>query len=274
MKKLCQVLRISRSGFYARRARPKSQRCLQNEILIKRIREIHLMNKKAYGSPRIHATLRNEGSVCSINRIARLMRLSNIQAEPYRRYKYRSKFKVKLGIMQDLVQRRFDVALPNHTWASDITSVRTKSGCLHLAVVMDLYSRRIVGWAIKASMAEELSLDALQMALSERQPQEQLIHHSDRGSQYTSENFRLKLKTHGILPSMSSIGDCYDNAVVESFFKSLKSELDLLHHSHMDGDQTRSVLFEYIEIFYNRKRLHSTLGYLSPDQYETINRVH
>lgn len=274
MKKLCQVLRISRSGFYARKTRPKSQRALQNEILIKRIREIHLRNKKAYGSPRIHATLRSEGSGCSINRIARLMRLSGIQAEPYRRYKHKSKFKVRLGVMQDLVQRQFDVEAPNRVWASDITSMRTKSGRLYLAVVMDLYSRCIVGWAIKASMAEELPLDALQMALSERQPQEKLIHHSDRGSQYTSESFRLKLKTHGILPSMSRVGDCYDNAVVESFFKSLKSELNLHHHSHMDGNQTRSVLFEYIEIFYNRKRLHSTLGYLSPEQYETINRVH
>ena len=266
MKILCRALKVSRSGFYAWQHRIKSTRAKENEHLLERIKTTYNNSRGTYGSPRIHAQLRREGLCLSRKRVARLMKLHGIVAKTYRRKK-KSCFSSMPMDIENLVNRQFKVPQPNRIWASDITYIATRSGWLYLAVVMDLYSRRIVGWTMSGHLGECLAHDALDMALLLRHPPKNLIHHSDRGGQYTGESFRQKLRENSLRLSMNPKGSCYDNAVVESFFKSLKSELgkDLIGK---DVQQTRSILFEYIEIFYNRQRLHSTLNYRSPAEFE------
>lgn len=264
---MCRVLEVSRSGFYAWKTRGQSQRLQGNEALVKRIRDIYRENRKVYGYPRIHQTLMMQGLRLGRKRVARLMRENGIVAEPHRRMRWKSVYKTAVAA-ENLVQRKFCVAEPNRIWAADITEFWTGSGGVHLAVVMDLYSRRIVGWAMHGRMTERLVLNALEMAVLSRRPKGSLVHHSDQGTQYKSHLFQAKLKENNIQLSMSRKGNCWDNAVVESFFKTLKTELqnDAYFASR---EEARSQLFEYIEVFYNRKRLHSTLGYLSPAQYES-----
>lgn len=235
--------------------------------LTERIRSIYTENRKVYGCPRIHAALISQGVRVGRKRVARLMRVSGIVAEPHRRMHWKRAFKTAKGA-DNMVQRRFNVPEPNRVWAADMTAFWTGSGWVHLAIVMDLFSRRIVGWAMHGQMTERLVLDALNMAVLSRRPAGSLIHHSDQGSQYQSHLFRSKLKEYGIQISMSRRGNCWDNAVVESFFKTAKAELqnDARFSSR---EVARSELFEYIEVFYNRKRMHSTLGYLSPAQFES-----
>jgi len=264
---MCRVLEVSRSGFYAWKNRRQSRRLAEDAMLVERIRAIYTQNRRVYGYPRIHVALSLQGLRLGRNRVARLMRINGIVAEPHRRMRWGRIYKTAVAA-DNLVQRQFCVAQPNRIWAADMTSFWTGSGWVHLAVVMDLYSRRIIGWAIHGRMTERLAMGALDMALISRRPQGTLIHHSDQGSQYQSHLFQAKLKENNIRLSMSRKGNCWDNAVVESFFKTLKTEMQN-DARFASREEARSQLFEYIEIFYNRKRLHSTLDYLSPAQYES-----
>lgn len=264
---MCEVLAVSRAGYYAWKTRGQSHRGQVDLALVGRIRDIYAENRKVYGCPRIHKTLTLQGLRLGRKRVARLMRANGIVAEPYRRMKWKRAFKTA-KTADNLVQRRFRVPEPNRVWAADMTAFWSGSGWVHLAVVMDLFSRRIVGWAMHGQMTERLVSDALEMAVLGRRPTSSLIHHSDQGSQYQSHLFQAKLKGYGIRLSMSRKGNCWDNAVVESFFKTLKTELQN-DARFVSREEARSQLFEYIEVFYNRKRMHSTLGYQSPAQYES-----
>ncbi len=238
MNLLCGALGVTRSGYYTWLNRKPSKRAKENQVILGVIREVYIEFRKAYGSPRIYAELKNRGFSWGLNRVAKLM-----------------------------VNQNFEVKKPNRIWASDITQFRIGSGWLYLAVVMDLYSRRIIGWSMKTTLREELAIDALEMAIQTREEKTPLIHHSDQGSQYSSRGFMAKLKEYGIKSSMNQRGSCYDNAVVESFFKTLKAEL--VRTVRFDRlEDTRMKLFEFIEVFYNRQRLHSTLGYKSPVEFE------
>jgi putative transposase len=264
---MCGVLGVSRSGFYAWTRRPSSARSQANEALLGEIVRLFVENRRVYGSPRIYNALKDAGLAVSRKRVGRLMRAHGIVAEPYRRMKWKRPFKTA-SAAENLVQRQFRVPEPNRVWAADMTAFWTGSGWVHLAIVMDLYSRRIVGWSIHGQMTERLVVDALEMAVVSRRPTGPLIHHSDQGSQYQSHLFQSKLQAYGIQISMSRRGDCWDNAVVESFFKTAKTEL-LNDGRFQSRDEARTELFDYIEVFYNRKRKHSTLGYQSPVQFES-----
>ena len=269
MKTMCRVLQVSKSGYYAWIGRPASQRAKTNARLVDEIKTVYAENRKAYGSPRIHVALQKKGILCGHNRVARLMRSNYIIAQRQFRRKRHQITSHGRNLAPNLVNRNFHVTKPDYVWAADITVLWSGSGWLYLAVVMDLYSRRIIGWAMQKRMTEDLAVNALKMAVDHRKPKGEIIHHSDQGSQYASDSFRRELKLNRITPSMSHKGDCYDNAVVESFFKSLKAEIPKEDRSKT-REETRSKLFEYIEVFYNRKRLHSTLGYQSPVEYERI----
>ncbi len=266
---MCRVLQVSKSGYYAWFGRPVSQRDQTNARLVDEIKTAYVENRKAYGSPRIYVALRKKGILCGHNRVARLMRSNFIIAQRQFRRKRHGVTAHGRNLTLNLVNRNFRVAKPNRVWASDITVLWSGSGWLYLAIVMDLYSRRIIGWAMQKRMTEDLTINALRMAIDQRRPKSNLIHHSDQGSQYASDAFSRELAHCQIIPSMSRKGNCYDNAVVESFFKSLKAEIPKEDRSKT-REQTRSRIFEYIEVFYNRKRLHSTLGYQSPVEYERI----
>lgn len=270
MSAMCKALKVSKSGYYAWTKRSTSRRFQANVRLVEDIKRVHIESGKRYGSPRIHAELIRQGIHCGHNRVARLMRLNHIVSQRQFHRKHRQATSHGRNQTSNHVNRNFHVTKPNHVWAADITVLWTGSGWLYLAVVMDLYSRKIIGWATQSRMTEDLVITALNTALGQRKPERGLIHHSDQGSQYASDSFRRTLQGHHIIPSMSRKGDCYDNAVVESFFKSLKVEL-CKETRFKTREEARSKIFEYIEIFYNRKRLHSTLGYLSPVEYETSN---
>lgn len=263
---MCETLAVSRSGYYAWKKRGQSKRAQADTALVVQIRCIYRESRKVYGYPRIHEALRVQGICVARKRVARLMRVNGIVAEPHRRMRWKSAFKTATAA-DNLVQRQFNVSEPNRVWAADMTAFWTGSGWVHLAIVMDLFSRRIIGWSMHGQMTERLVLDALEMAFLNRRPTGTVIHHSDQGSQYRSHLFLAKLKDYDIQISMSRKGNCWDNAVVESFFKTLKTELqnDARFGSR---EEAKAQLFEYIEVFYNRKRMHSTLGYLSPAQYE------
>ncbi len=272
MKALCQALQVSRSGYYAWLKRKPSQRARQNRQLLEKIQKAYEQSRKAYGSPRIYRVLRREGVICGRNRVARLMREMGVKAQ--RQYFYKRNTATNHGRLEsrNLVNQQFSVDKPNRVWASDITHFHTKAGWLYLAVVMDLYSRRIIGWSMKATMREDLVIDALEMAVQTRRCKGPEIHHSDQGSQYASKAFMEKLSGYQIDCSMSRKGNCYDNAVVESFFKTLKAELTHVNKLESKED-ARYKLFEYIEVFYNRERMHSTLAYQSPVEFERINNI-
>jgi transposase InsO family protein len=236
---------------------------------LEEIREVYTESRKSYGSPRVYAQLKKKGFGWGRHRIARLMKIAGIRALRQNYYKRHTLALTNHGRIEtpNLVNQNFAVRKPNRVWASDITQFRTGSGWLYLAVVMDLFSRRIIGWSMKTNLREELAIDALEMAIQTREEKTPLIHHSDQGSQYSSKGFLAKLGEHRIKSSMNKQGSCYDNAVVESFFKTLKAEL--IRTVRFDRiEDTRSKLFEFIEVFYNRKRLHSYLGYKSPVEFE------
>ena len=264
---MCRVLSVSRAGFYAWRRRDPSRRSRENACLTERIRAVHAASRKTYGSPRVYAELRESGVACGRHRVARLMRRAKIQAQRMIRYRRSSATAHGRDAAANLVNRRFAVPEPNRVWAGDMTYLWTGGGWLYLAVVIDLASRRVVGWAMSAQMTDQLTRDALSMALGRRRPRQGLVHHSDQGSQYGSAAFRHLLTENGVLGSMSRRGDCYDNAVVESFFKTLKIEM-VRESRFVDRAHARAAIFDYIEVFYNRRRRHSTLGYLSPEAFE------
>lgn len=266
---MCQVLQVSRSGFYRWRRRPLSCRSQIRKSLQEKIKVIHnTKHKDNYGSPRIHRELLSQGIPCSKNTVAKVMQAAGIQA------KFKKKFQVTTDsnhthpVAANVLNRQFDKSTePNQTWISDITYVWTNQGWLYLACVVDLYSRKVVGWSMSSQMTKELVLDALQMAIIRRCPKGSLLHHSDRGSQYCSEAYQRTLKVNGIQCSMSRKGDCWDNAVMESFFATLKKEL-VHRQKYETRASARHSIFEYIEVFYNRERLHSSLGYQSPEMFE------
>ena len=264
---LCRVLEVSASGYYAWRKEPESSREKEKVKLITHIKAIHEESKKTYGSPRVHAELCSRGIECGENRVARLMREEGIQAKHKKKYKATTDSNHQLPVYENKLNRSFNVAAPNMAWAADLTYIWTAEGWLYLAVVMDLFSRRVIGWSMQETMERKLVIDALTMALGQRKATGEIIHHSDRGSQYASKGYQEMLAQAGITCSMSRKGNCWDNAVVESFFSSLKREW-VQDRRYRTRVEARADIFHYIEIWYNRKRRHSTLGYLSPEEFE------
>lgn len=267
VKAMCRVLGVNRSGYYAWRNRPKSQRAQAKERLLVRIREEYQLSRKTYGSPRIHAALQREGVICSRKRVARLMRLDHIAARRARRRIPRTTQKDPGAVpAPNLLNQDFSAPAPDRKWVSDITYIDTAEGWLYLAAVLDLFSRRVVGWAMDEHMEASLVQQAWNMAVSQRCPSAGLLHHSDQGRQYTSEVYQQSLAAHHCQVSMSRLGNCFDNAAMESFLSTLKTECATGQFA--TRAQARTAIFEYIEAWYNRQRLHSSLGYLSPTEFE------
>ena len=260
---MCRALGVSRSGFYAWRKRAASRRETADRELALEIRDLHDASRGTYGAPRVHRALRRRGRRVGRKRVERLMRVQGLRGRIRRRYRRTTDSCHGLPVAPNSLNRQFQADSPDRVWAGDITYIRTATGWCYLAVILDLHSRLVVGWAVADHMRTELILEALRRALGWRKPAEGALHHSDRGSQYASEAYRGLLAQHGIQVSMSRAGDCYDNAAVESFFGTLKQEL--VHEaSWHDLAETRSALHDYIEVFYNRHRLHSALGYRTP----------
>ncbi len=269
---LCRVLQVSPSGFYAWRERPLARRCTADQKLAVQIVAIHVASRGTYGSPRVHATLQHQACAVGRKRVARLMRQAGLRARRPKRFCHTTDSQHAHAVAANVLGRRFEPRAANTVWATDITYVWTWEGWLYLAVVLDLFSRRVVGWALADHMRTELVLNALQMAVGRRRPPAELVHHSDRGSQYASDAYRAVLREHGIVCSMSRRGNCWDNAVVESFFATLKTELIHRRSWPLRRDVAAAVT-EYIEVFYNRYRLHSFLAYRSPADYEEAKRT-
>ena len=267
VRRQCQVLEISESGYYAWCKREPSERQQADEQLLSEIQVIYQQHQHRYGSPRIHAALKKQGWRCSRKRVARLMRQTHLRSVRQRRRVQTTDSKHSYPVAANILNRQFEAQQPNQKWVSDMTFIPTQQGWLYLAAVLDLFSRKIVGWAMSANCDTALVQNALHMALSQRHPTADLLHHSDRGSQYAAHAYQDLLAHHHITVSMSRTGNCYDNAVMESFFRTLKAECVDLHifqsHAH-----ARSVIFEFLEVYYNRQRLHSTLGYCTPAAFE------
>lgn len=264
----CEALEVSRSGYYAWRGRPDGARAKRRQELAEKVKAVHGANRGVYGSPRVCAALRAGGEAVSENTVAKVMRESGIRARSKRRYVPRTTDSAHdRPVAPNVLGRRFGAGLPDRKWAADITYVPTAEGWLYLAAVIDLCSRKVVGWSMADHMRADLVAGALRMALARRSPGEGLLHHSDRGAQYASDDYQRLLAERGIVCSMSGRGDCWDNAVMESFWGTLKTEL--VHHEHYETrEQARASIFEYVEVFYNRHRLHSSLGYQSPEHFE------
>ena len=265
---LCRTLGVSRSGYYAWRSRPPSERARFDAVLQERIETIHRNSRATYGAPRIHAELRALGIRCGTKRVARLMRRARLRG-CLRGRRMRSTYRRALqqAAAPDLVDRNFASEEPDRLWVADITYVRSQEGFLYLAFILDACSRKIVGWSMATHPRTELVVDALQMAIARRKPAPGLVHHSDRGVQYTSLSFGKKLKDERIVPSMGRVGTAYDNALAESFVATLKTEL-LYRNAWPTRQAAKTAIFEYIECFYNSRRRHSALGHLSPIEYE------
>lgn len=264
---LCRALEVSRSGYYAWLAATPSQRQQMNERLLLEIRAVHTEHRERYGSPRIHRELAAQGRHVSRKRVARLMRENGLRGRPRRRFRRTTDSRHRLPIAPNLLEREFRVGAPNRAWVGDITYVWTAEGWSYLAVLLDLFSRRVVGWAIGRSLDRELALRALRMAITRRAPPRGLIHHTDRGCQYASAEYRALLERHGLRGSMSRVGDCWDNAVAESFFATLKKEL--VHGcAFVTRSEAYDAIADYIENYYNTIRRHSSAGFNSPARFE------
>jgi putative transposase len=267
---LCRVLEVSTSGFDAWMKRPPSDRARADRALTARIRSVHQASRGTYGAPRVHAELRAQGTPVARKRIARLMRTAGLAGCRPRRF-VRTTVADRAAAAPDLVQRQFTAAAPDQVWLTDITYVPTNDGWLYLAAILDAYSRRVVGWSLADHLRTDLVLGALAMALQARQPAPGLIHHSDRGCQYTAAAYTTVLAAHGLRQSLGQPGTCWDNAVAESFFATLKTEL--VHRQRWTTrQQAKTAIFEYLEVFYNRQRRHSSLGYQSPAEFEANRR--
>lgn len=268
VEKMCRILQVSRSGYYDWVDRPESKRSIENRMLVTKIKESHKLSLGIYGSPRVTDDLIEWGYSASRPRVARLMQVNDIRSKIKRKFKVTTNSDHKLPISPNLLEQNFYASAPGLILVSDITYIRTGEGWLYLTTIMDLFQRKIVGWSMSKTMAvEQTTITAMRQYLMNHVPQSGMIFHSDRGVQYASKEFRKLLNQYGIVQSMSGKGNCYDNAVAESFFKTLKTEL-VYHERYMTRAQARNSIFEYIEVFYNRIRKHSALGYLSPDQYE------
>ncbi len=269
MNIMCQCLGLSTSSYYSWRGRPLSRREQANAELLHEIRAIHKAGRGTYGSPKIHQVLQQRGKPCSRKRVARLMRLDGIVAKRQRCFKRTTQAHAKRPVAANHLSQQFTATHPNQVWLADITYIRTKEGWLYLAAVIDLYSRQVIGWSMSKRITDNLTLTALQMAVRKRLPAaSKLMHHSDRGSQYTSQSYQQLLERYGIQVSMSGTGNCYDNAPMESFFSLLKTEL-VYHERYTTRQEARTRIFDYIEVFYNRQRVHSSIDYQTPAEYES-----
>lgn len=267
VKKMCQTLRVSRSGFYGWRNRDISERQKANRELLPKLVKVFKKSRRTYGSPSIARQLKVEGEYCGKNRVARLMRLNGIKAKTKKKFKVTTNSGHGKKVADNLVNQRFVADYPDQLWCSDITYLWTKEGWLYLAVILDVYSRRIIGWSMSKRITEDLVITALNRVLSYRTPTSNTIFHSDQGRQYASGQLRKLLDSRGIQPSMSSKGNCYDNAITETFFHTLKTELTYFEN-YQTREEAKSSIFEYIEVFYNRQRRHSALDYKSPVDFE------
>jgi transposase InsO family protein len=264
---MCRVLGIASSRYYEWERKQQSERAVKDDDLLASIRHIFAKFRGRYGAPRVHDQLAREGMRVSRKRVARLMREAGLRAKGRRKYKATTDSNHALPVAPNLLERNFHAEQPDSVWVSDITYIWTRQGWMYLAVVLDLYSRKVVGWSLAERMTAALVCNALAAAVRLRRPKPGLIFHSDRGSQYASYAFRRRLWRHGIRQSMSRKGDCWDNAVAESFFATLKKEL-IRNHAFDTRDNARAEVFEYIEVFYNRQRAHSLLSYATPDAFE------
>ena len=264
---MCRLVNVSRSGFYAWLKRPVSQRAQQRIKVSDAVEATFIGFKKRYGAPRITLELNAQGIACCENHVAKLLQEKGLQARNGKGFKYRARIESKTQVSDNLLARRFEVDAPNRKWVSDITYIRVSRQWLYLAVVLDLFSRKVVGWALANHMRESLVLDAFNMALSGRDIQGALLLHSDRGVQYRGNEYQQALKLNNIVCSMSRKGNCWDNAVMESFFGRFKVEL-IYAEKYKTAETAHAGIFEYIELFYNQQRRHSAIGYMSPNQYE------
>ena len=264
---LCRVLGVTRQGYYASITRPPSKRAVEEDQLRERLKRLHVESRQSYGSPRMLRALRSEGVRVSKRRIERALRVLELRVTLRRRFRVTTQSNPTHAVAPNVLERDFKASRPNERWVTDITYMWTQQGWCYLAVILDLFSRSVVGWAVERSLSTSLPLRALDMAVRKRRPAMGLLHHSDRGCQYTSAEYRHVLAQLGVTVSMSRKGNCWDNAVAESFFATIKTEL-FYRRSWATMDELRSALFEYIEVFYNRRRLHSSLDYKTPNQAE------
>jgi transposase InsO family protein len=270
VRQMASLFQVSTAGFYAYCKRIESQHSQDDKRLLSLIRDIFEQSRQTYGYRRIHSVLRDNGEECGKHRVSRLMRENGIKPKSKKKFKATTQSKHNKPIHANHLNREFNSQQKNERWVSDITYIWTNEGWLYLAVIMDLYSRKIIGWSMSARMKDELVLEALRMALFHRKIQANLLLHSDRGSQYTSDAVQQVLKQHDIQCSMSRKGNCWDNATMESFFHSMKTEC-VHHENYQTRDEAKRSIFDYIEVFYNRQRKHSYLGYQSPEQFELRN---
>jgi transposase InsO family protein len=268
--RMCKLLNVSRSGFHAWFQRPESPRKRENRALEAKIRVLHAASHGIYGAPRIHQDLTDDGIRCGKNRVARIMRKAGIRSRTKKKFKATTNSKHNFPVAPNLLNQNFKANAPDQTWVGDITYVFTNEGWLYLAVLLDLFNREVVGWATSSRLTRQLAIEALQMALGRRNPEKGIVHHSDQGSQYASTDYQKILKEHDIICSMSRKGNCYDNAVAESFFGRLKSEW-INHKRYLSRSEATQSIFYYIEIFYNRKRRHSSINYVTPQEYEIFS---
>jgi putative transposase len=272
IRKMCKVLQVSSSGYYAWKKHKISQREKSNQNLLTEIKRIHVKSRESYGTLKTWKALNLEGIACGKHRVARLRQRYKIESKRRRRFKITTQSRNTKWIAPNLLDRCFKTQSPNEAWVGDVTFIPTQSGWLYLAVLLDLYSRKVIGWSMSERNNRQLVLNALEMALKHRQPKTEVLHHTDRGSVYGSDEYQARLAQSRIKPSMSRKGDCYDNAVAESFFSTLKNEL-LNGKTFPNRSEARSKIFDFIEIFYNRQRLHQSLNYNTPEQVDQLGCV-
>jgi len=264
---MCRLLEVSRPGFYAWQKRPVSKSAQRRELVGDAVESAYIGFKKRYGAPRLKVELNEQGINCSLNHVAQLLRERGLRARNGKGFKYRARIESKTNVSDNLLNRKFEVDEPNRKWVSDITYIKVGRNWLYLAVVMELFSRKVIGWSLKSHMRESLIVEAFNMAASQRDRTDGVLLHSDRGVQYRGHEYQAQLKSNGVQSSMSRKGNCWDNAAMESFFSRLKVEL-IYAENYRTTDEARAGIFEYIELFYNRKRRHSAIGYISPVEYE------
>ena len=264
---MCRLLSVSRSGYYAWRARDVSSRAQRRELVGIAVETAYQQYKRRYGAPRLAVELNEQGIPCSVNHVAKLLHERGLRARNGKGFRYSPRTEAKTNVSDNLLQRQFNSSAPDRKWVTDITYIRVGRQWLFLAAVLDLFSRKIIGWALDDHMRESLVLEALDMAVANRSPSKQTVIHSDRGVQYRGNEYQAALEARGLQCSMSRKGNCWDNAVMESFFSRLKVEL-IYAENYKTMDDARAGIFEYIEIFYNRNRRHSAIGYVSPHVFE------